>query len=66
MNDLGLNFLEGFVSVDAKLDESLSVAYGDQVKRTGRAEFMKRGYPSSMLEAISSIFDVPFYSFHKG
>ena len=52
--------------MDARLDESLTVQHNDQVKRTDRAEFMKRVYPKSMFQAISSIFDVPFYSNHKG
>ena len=37
-----------------------------QLKRVDGAEFLKRRDPKSMIESLSSIFDVPFFSNHQG
>ena len=64
-----LNFRQGLnITAAARFGGDFDVQNDGQVKRAGRAEFMKRVYdePKSFLEALSSIFDVPFYSNRQG
>ena len=64
-----LNFGQGLnITATARFGGDFDVQNDGQVKRAGRAEFMKRVYdePKSFLEALSSIFDVPFYSNRQG
>ena len=62
-----LNFRQGLNLVIA---EQIGGRFGGQIdgqfKRVDGAEFLKRRDPRSMIESLSLIFDVPFFSNHQG